>query len=104
MRPIAFSRIAVAAAMALRFAGAQSPALSPANPFFAPSTLPLQAPPFDKIKDSDYQPAIEAGIADRMNEIEVIANNPAPPDFANTFVAMEKAGPLLRRAQAAFGA
>ena len=28
----------------------------PGNPFYAPSTLPFHAPPFDKIKDSDYQP------------------------------------------------
>ena len=35
----------------------------PSNPFYAPSTLPFQAPPFDKIKDADYQPAIEAGMA-----------------------------------------
>jgi peptidyl-dipeptidase Dcp len=33
----------------------------PSNPFYAPSTLPFHAPPFDKIKDEDYQPAIEAG-------------------------------------------
>src|SRR5260370_41421099 len=31
----------------------------PGNPFYAPSALPFQAPPFDRIKDSDYQPAIE---------------------------------------------
>ena len=31
----------------------------PSNPFYAPSTLPFHAPPFDKIKDEDYQPAIE---------------------------------------------
>ena len=36
----------------------------PSNPFYAPSTLPFHAPPFDKIKDEDYQPAIEAGIFD----------------------------------------
>ena len=35
----------------------------PSNPFYAASTLPFQAPPFDKIKDSDYQPAIDAGMA-----------------------------------------
>ena len=35
----------------------------PSNPFYAESTLPFHAPPFDKIKDTDYQPAIEAGMA-----------------------------------------
>ena len=35
----------------------------PSNPFYAESTLPFHAPPFDKIKDGDYQPAIEACMA-----------------------------------------
>ena len=74
----------------------------PANPFYAPSTLPFQAPPFDRIKDSDYQPAIEAGMALELAEIKRIADNPAAPTFANTFVAMEKSGLLLSRALAAF--
>src|SRR5271157_3218620 len=72
------------------------------NPFFAPSTLPFQAPPFDKIKDEDYQPAIEAGMAEQLKEIQSIANSPAPPTFENTILAMEKSGQLLRRAQGAF--
>ena len=72
------------------------------NPLLTPSTLPFQAPPFDKIKDADYQPAIEAGMAEQMKEIDAIANNPAPPTFDNTFVAMEKSGQLLDRADAAF--
>ncbi len=62
----------------------------PDNPFYAPSTLPFHAPPFDKIKDGDYQPAIEAGMAEQRREIRAIADNPAPPTFENTFVAMEK--------------
>src|SRR6201993_706705 len=74
----------------------------PENPFFAPSSLPFQAPPFDKIKDEDYQPAIEAGMAEQRKEIQAIADNPAPPTFDNTFVAMEKSGQLLQRVRAAF--
>ncbi len=74
----------------------------PSNPFYAPSTLPFQAPPFDKIKDDDYQPAIEAGMAEQRKEILAIADNPQPPTFENTFVAMEKSGQLLQRSAAAF--
>jgi peptidyl-dipeptidase Dcp len=81
-------------------AGAAS--FGPANPFYAPSTLPFHAPPFDRIKDEDYQPAIEAGMARQLAEIRRIANNPAPPTLANTFAAMEKSGRLLDRALAAF--
>src|SRR5580704_3133979 len=94
-------------AVALSSGGvAQTPAPSfgPSNPFYAASKLPFEAPPFDKIKDSDYQPAIEAGIAAQLKEIDEIANNPAPPDFANTFVAMEKSGQLLSRVQRSLGA
>jgi peptidyl-dipeptidase Dcp len=74
----------------------------PSNPFYAPSTLPFLAPPFDKIKDEDYQPAIEAGMAQQQAEIQTIANNPDAPTFDNTFVAMEKSGRLLSRVIAAF--
>ena len=76
----------------------------PSNPFYAPSTLPFRAPPFDKIKDEDYQPAIEAGMVEQISEIEAIADNSAAPTLENTLVAMEKTGRLLDRAQAAFGA
>ena len=75
----------------------------PSNPFYAPSTLPFQAPPFDKIKDEDYQPALEAGMAEEEAEIQAIANSPAAPTFDNTIAAMEKGGRLLDRASAAFG-
>jgi peptidyl-dipeptidase Dcp len=74
----------------------------PGNPFYAASTLPFQAPPFDRIKDSDYQPAIEAGMAEQLKEMRAIADNPAAPTFENTLVAMEKTGALFQRAMAAF--
>ena len=81
---------------------AATPDFGPSNPFFAPSTLPFQAPPFDKIKDEDYQPAIEAGMAQQQAEIERIANNADAPTFQNTMVALEKSGQLLDRVMAAF--
>ncbi|AOM42073.1 peptidyl-dipeptidase Dcp [Xenorhabdus hominickii] len=74
------------------------------NPFFSPSVLPFQAPPFDKIKEADYAPAIAAGIKQKLKEVEKIANNPAKPDFENTFVALEKSGATLTRVMSVFGA
>jgi len=74
----------------------------PTNPFDAASPLPFQAPPFDKIKDSDYQPAIEAGMAQQRAEVRAIADNPAPPTFENTIVAMEKSGQLFNRVMQVF--
>ena len=81
---------------------APSERFGPTNPFYAPSTLPFEAPPFEQIKDADFQPAIEAGIAQQQSEIEAIANNPAAPTFDNTVVALEKSGRLLNRVMAAF--
>jgi len=75
----------------------------PTNPFYAASPLPFQAPPFDKIKDSDYQPAIEAGMTQQRAEVRAIADNPAPPTFENTIVAMEKSGQLFNRVMQVFG-
>jgi peptidyl-dipeptidase Dcp len=72
------------------------------NPFFAPSTLPFHAPPFDKIKNEDFQPAIEAGMAQQQAEVKLIDDNPDVPTFDNTIVAMEKSGQLLDRVMAAF--
>jgi peptidyl-dipeptidase Dcp len=74
------------------------------NPFFTASTLPYQAPPFDKIKDGDYQPAIEEGMRQQLEEVEKIANNPEPPTFDNTYVALQKSGVLLNRVMAVFNA
>ena len=37
---------------------AKTATLPASNPFAQPSTLPFQAPPFDRIKDADYQPAL----------------------------------------------
>jgi peptidyl-dipeptidase Dcp len=73
------------------------------NPFFTPSSLPLFYPHFDKIKDSDFAPAFDRGMADNTREIEVIANNKDAPTFENTILAMEKSGQLLTRAVVVFG-
>ncbi len=81
-----------------------SATLPASNPFARPSTLPLYAPDFSKIKDSDYLPAILAGMAQQKREMMAIANNPAAPSFNNTIVAMERSGELLERAGLAFSA
>ena len=72
-------------------------AVAATNPFAQPSPLPFQAPDFSKIKDSDYLPAFEEGMKRQRAEIARIADNPAPPTFDNTLVAMEKSGRMLDR-------
>jgi peptidyl-dipeptidase Dcp len=79
-----------------------SPPAGAANPFFQASTLPFQAPPFDRIKDSDYKPAIEEGMKRQIAEIEAIAADPQAPTFVNTLEAMERSGELLTRAAKVF--
>jgi peptidyl-dipeptidase Dcp len=98
--------IAVALAGVALMAGGKSPAadFGPSNPFYRVSSLPFHAPPFDKIKDQDYRPAIEAGMAEQLQETDKIAANSAAPTFENTLVAMERSGRLLARALAAFSA
>jgi len=76
----------------------------PNNQFYAPSALPFQAPPFDRITDDDYQPAIEAGMEQQREEMQAIASNPNRPTFENTIVAMEKTGQLFARVIGVFGA
>jgi peptidyl-dipeptidase Dcp len=98
MRPFVLAAIAT-----LMTTTATAQTLPASNPFAKPSTLPYQAPPFDRIKDADYQPAIEAGMAQQIAEIEAIANNKAAPTFENTITAMERSGQLLDRASSAFG-
>jgi len=82
------------------------PAAQPTTPaagyFAAESTLPFHAPDFTRIKDADFQPAIEQGIAAELAEIEAIANDPAAPTFENTLVAMQRTGQALSRAYGVF--
>jgi peptidyl-dipeptidase Dcp len=84
--------------------GSASATLPASNPFAKPSTLPFETPDFSKIKDSDYLPALMAGMAQQKREVTQIANNPAPPSFNNTMVPLERSGQLLERAILAFSA
>ena len=81
-----------------------SATLPASNPFAEPSTLPLQAPDFSRIRDSDYLPAILAGMAQQKREVMAVANDPAAPTFNNTLVPLERSGQLLERAYLAFSA
>ncbi|MBL9076208.1 MAG: M3 family metallopeptidase [Planctomycetes bacterium] len=77
--------------------------LDPAtNPFFAESTLPYRMPPFDRIRDEHFLPAFAAGMRRHLAEVKAIANDPAPPTFANTIEALERSGDLLGRTSKVF--
>lgn len=72
------------------------------NPLFVTSTLPFEAPDFNKIENSHFLPAFEEGIKRQKAEIEAIANNPDAPTFGNTLIEMERSGQLLSRVQRVF--
>lgn len=72
------------------------------NPFFAPSDLPYQVPPFDRIAEEHYLPAFAAGMAEQRAEVETIASSDEDPTFDNTLVALERSGQLLHRVSLAF--
>jgi peptidyl-dipeptidase Dcp len=72
------------------------------NPVLAPSQLPFHAPAFDKVRDSDFEPAFDEGLRLQREEIARIANNPEPPTFENTIVALERSGQALTRVQRIF--
>lgn len=54
-------------------------------------------PAFDKYKVADFKPAIEAAMAENLNEIDAIANNTAKPTFENTMIPLEQSGATLSR-------
>ncbi|HEX5883724.1 MAG TPA: M3 family metallopeptidase [Pyrinomonadaceae bacterium] len=56
-------------------------------------------PPFDRVQIALFKPALEAAMAENLTEIQRIAADPAPPDFENTIVALERTGRTLDRVE-----
>lgn len=81
---------------------ARTAAIVKNNPFFAPSTLPFGLPPFNLIGNEDYAPAFHEGMRVRLQEMNAIADDPEPPTFENTVVAMERSGRMLERVSSVF--
>ena len=72
------------------------------NPFFGKFKTPFETPPFDKIRTEHYEPAFNEGIRRMGTEVKAIADNPQPATFANTIVALERAGELLNTVSSVF--
>ena len=83
-------------------AAPDSTAATAGNPFFVESTLPLHYPAFDKIKDADFAPAFDRGMADHLKEVDAIVANPQPATFDNTILALERSGQILNRTSTVF--
>ncbi|KTS74533.1 peptidyl-dipeptidase Dcp [Pantoea stewartii] len=74
------------------------------NPFFSVSSLPYHTPPFDQIQETDFLPALQAGIEEKRQEVLAIATSADAPTFQNTCEALEKSGQLLTRVSLVFNA
>ena len=81
-----------------------TPTTTESNPLLAEWTGPYGGvPAFDRMDLADLEPAVDAGIAAHLAEVEAIAQNPDAPTFENTIVAMEKAGRPIDRAFTYYG-
>ncbi len=72
------------------------------NPLLAEWDTPFGTPPLNQIEEAHFLPAFESALASHSAEIEAIANNPEPPSFENTMLALEKAGSDLGRVSRVF--
>ncbi len=86
-------------------AGAAQPGGSAsASPLLQPWTGPYGGVPrFDLVRVSDFEPALEAAMAETRREVDAIVSNPAPPTFDNTILAMERSGRTLGRVSTVYG-
>ena len=70
------------------------------NPVVAPWTGPYGGvPPFDRVRIADLGPGIEEAMKARLEAVEKIAADPAPPTFENTLLPLERAARDFDRAQ-----
>ncbi len=72
------------------------------NPLLSEWETPFEMAPFDRVTDEDFAPAFEAALEEARGEIAAIADNPEPPNFANTVEALELAGERLDKVLSVF--
>ena len=72
------------------------------NPLLQAWLTPHETPPFPAVRPEHFLPAFEQAFIDHAAEVAAITHDPATPDFANTIVALERAGKLLNRVSAVF--
>ena len=106
MRSMLLAGAAFAAMMGAMPALAQTPTAPPAPAASPADIAALLAPwtgpyggqlPFDKVKVAAFKPALEEAMRLNLAEVDKIADNPAPPTFDNTIVALERAGKPMNR-------
>jgi peptidyl-dipeptidase Dcp len=98
---VSLSLVLLAAPAAQPAAGAEARVK---NPLLAPWTGPYGGvPPFDAVKVEQFEPALEAAMAEQLAAVDAIAADPAPAAFDNTLGALERSGRALERVGAIYG-
>ena len=99
-----YSAMAGFTAMTLAGASQNQPPQAPGgNVLLAPWTGPYGGvPAFDRMDLGALKPALEAGMATSLAELDKIAASPQPPTFENTIAAMERSGHDLDRVMVYF--
>ena len=70
------------------------------NPILAPWRGPHGGvPPLDRVRVEHFMPALAEAVSSKLEEVDRIVADPAPPTFANTLEALERSGELLRRVE-----
>jgi peptidyl-dipeptidase Dcp len=74
------------------------------NPLLEPWTGPYHGvPAFDRYKVDQFEPALEASMAEQLAEVDRIAGSSVAPTFDNTIAALERAGRTFGRVSAIYG-
>ena len=79
-----------------------APTPAPHEVLLAEWSGPYGAPPWDALNNDWFVPATKQASDLLLEEIQLIAENPEPPTFENTLVALERAGKPLQRVSALF--
>lgn len=99
LKPIYVILLVISAAMLFSCKSKETETMSDLsdNPLLLPYETPFGVPPFDKIKNEHFKPALEESMALHKKEIDAIAGLSDEPTFENTIEALDKAGELFNR-------
>ncbi|MGO4820363.1 MULTISPECIES: M3 family metallopeptidase [unclassified Flavobacterium] len=74
------------------------------NPLLKKWTGPYGGvPAFTEYQITDFKPAFDVAIQERLKEVDAIANNTKAPTFENTIAAMERSGKAFKRIVTVYG-
>ncbi len=104
MRDLILGSIVLLLAVTMLVNTNTSHAVTEDNPLLANWEGPYGGiPPFDRVQIPLFKPALETAMSENLAEIQRIANDPAPPNFENTIVALERTGQTLDRVATLYG-